>query len=965
MSDPSALPLPVPRPLPTMPMEAEAAFYRRYSWCLNAFPTIQEVTEHLSEELNRLPGVRADWRGAEVMANIFLLSCAILDASDDFLFGSSYDFSKLQARIPILRPAVLLFNVCQKAMEKFRTFRLRDIIGWREQWEAALHEFLRVYVAGEPSDESLLDKRTVRLLALLQTELPADLRRQRLKNPAAFRSQDLTGFDVVRMGRKLLAGSISRDRPVLLVGLRTAGSYFAPLLRAFLANEGYGNVSSVTLRPKKGASARELQRIAGAAGKSGLAVIIDEPVNTGSTLAKCVNILRKNGFAPSDIVAVFPVHPSARDWGQSGNFLALPGLRFFPLMPEEYYKHELFLPEKAVDRLQEYFRNRGWREARIVESATAQRLNLHLRSLSEEKFHSRLKRVYEVQLEDSAGQRETRYVLAKGVGWGWWSYHAFLAGEALSGCVPAILGLRDGVLFTEWVAGSQEAESKTNRAHLVSSVASYVATRCKSLRLREDPSPDLRRGGWQLGGELLTELLSRPYGSSAAMALIRHAIRADLSRLHCPVPTLIDGKMRPLEWVQTNSALLKTDFEHHGLGKIELSVTDPAYDLAEALLYFHLSRQEEDDLLRLYANCSGDSGVRERLFLHKLLAGMWAMSGASANLQDPRLAPRHPEFNEQYMSAWNFSMIHTARYCASLCQQPKERKWASPLVMLDIDGVLDRQIFGFPSTTSAGIRAVSLLHTHGIPIAVNTARSPLEVKEYCRAYGFVGGAAEYGSYVWDALNSQERVLISQESLEEMAKLRNALQSYPGIYLNPDYRFCLKVYTYDAGRTVPLPTLFVQDVMADLGLRRLALHQTYTDSTIIAQEVDKGIGMQALLELAHLNAVETLAIGDSEPDLPMFRQATRCFAPAQVSCRDAARLLGCHIANAPYQVGLLEIVRRIVHAEGSSCEKCRVGRQTWSEDQDPFLTALSVADQRRMKLLLRAIFNRRSLQAFKK
>ncbi len=83
-------------------------------------------------------------------------------------------------------------------------------------------------------------------------------------------------------------------------------------------------------------------------------------------------------------------------------------------------------------------------------------------------------------------------------------------------------------------------------------------------------------------------------------------------------------------------------------------------------------------------------------------------------------------------------------------------------------------------------------------------------------------------------------------------------------------------------------------------------------------MDKGTGMQILLELADLNGAETLTIGDTEHDLPMFRRATRCFAPAQVSCRDAARLLGCHIKNAAFQVGLLEIIRTIVHAHGGSC-----------------------------------------------
>jgi hypothetical protein len=76
-----------------------------------------------------------------------------------------------------------------------------------------------------------------------------------------------------------------------------------------------------------------------------------------------------------------------------------------------------------------------------------------------------------------------------------------------------------------------------------------------------------------------------------------------------------------------------------------------------------------------------------------------------------------------------------------------------------------KQIFGFPSTTVSGVKAISLLHAHGFSVMVNTARSITETKAYCQAYGFVGGVADYGGVIWDALSGQERVLVSQESLD--------------------------------------------------------------------------------------------------------------------------------------------------------------------------------------------------------
>src|SRR5207302_1105592 len=159
---------------------------------------------------------------------------------------------------------------------------------------------------------------------------------------------------------------------------------------------------------------------------------------------------------------------------------------------------------------------------RVLASPAVERLNLDLQRRSKEEFHTRLKRLYEVRLDDDAGRTETRHVLAKSVGWGWLGYHAVLAGEPLRGFVPPLL-VRHGI------------------AH---------------------------RAG--------------------------------------PFAVLIDGKMRAQEWITGPGSLLKTDFEHHGQGKNALNVTDPAYDLAEAILSLGLSEPEERWLISRYIEQSGD-----------------------------------------------------------------------------------------------------------------------------------------------------------------------------------------------------------------------------------------------------------------------------------------------------------------------------------------------------------------------
>ncbi|TMI77554.1 MAG: hypothetical protein E6H04_13995, partial [Bacillati bacterium ANGP1] len=104
---------------------------------------------------------------------------------------------------------------------------------------------------------------------------------------------------------------------------------------------------------------------------------------------------------------------------------------------------------------------------------------------------------------------------------------------------------------------------------------------------------------------------------------------------------------------------------------------------------------------------------------------------AAADLNEARLSGRAEEFNRWYNDARDFLTVQTMRFCAGLCHRPEAPQWRSPLVVMDIDGVLDRQVFGFPSTSAAGIEAVSLLHAHGFAVALDTARSAPQVKEYC------------------------------------------------------------------------------------------------------------------------------------------------------------------------------------------------------------------------------------------
>jgi hydroxymethylpyrimidine pyrophosphatase-like HAD family hydrolase len=300
--------------------------------------------------------------------------------------------------------------------------------------------------------------------------------------------------------------------------------------------------------------------------------------------------------------------------------------------------------------------------------------------------------------------------------------------------------------------------------------------------------------------------------------------------------------------------------------------------------------------------------------------------------------------------------------------------------VLDIDGVLDRRVFGFPCTTAAGIEALSLLHVHEFSIALNTARSASEVKDYCRAYSLAGGVAEHGSYLWDAVGRRERVLLSAETARQLEELRRHLRSIPGVFLDERHQYSIRAFTYrdkplgmiqsvlssarssiiGDGALAPISTHIVNQLLVDLRLDRLAFHHTMIDTTIVAKEVDKGTGLVALRDWVLAPNAETIAVGDSEPDLAMFRVATRSFAPSNLSCRRQAHLLGCRIVHHPDQRGLLEIVRKIIHPDDRRCALCTPGEMKFPDQDKVFMVVMRAADRSWATNLLQAMLRNGSL-----
>ena len=571
-------------------LPTELEFYSSYNWCLDPHLTFREAIGHLRGEIDRFNSLPQGWQTVEVATNVFLLSCALLNGVDEYLRGPTLRIPKQLAGTLPGRGARWM---TEKIAESLRRRHRAQARRWRVRWQADLDEFLAIFAQGV-SEPALFAEAGSRLAHLLQTPLSSDLQDERLGVPSPFRRLDLTHFDVLALGRRFMKRVSDRSQPILLLGLRTSGTYFAALLQAFFKVEGYETVSSLTVQPKKGPGSEERKELKRYAQQDYALVIVDDPPHTGHTIFLAFDIARRAGFDLDNVTALVPTHPAQSNWSKS-----LPSHIIVSLEPEQWHKNRLLDPRRVESRLAEYFQPQGFTKARLIESPRAAEFNAGLQSCTDRRRGSMLKQIYEVQLQTPQGRTETRYVLAKGVGVGWLGYHAFLAGHRLSAFVPPILGLRDAILYMEWLPPSLPTENgNLERDTWIETSASYVAARARMLALPKSRAPG--KAIYENGLRLLAEVLSKAYGRFATDTLMRARIQKRLCRQPCRFPTLIDGNMGRTEWIVGAYGPLKIDYEHHGFGKTELNVIDPAYDLAETVLNLALSPEEERRLIRRY-----------------------------------------------------------------------------------------------------------------------------------------------------------------------------------------------------------------------------------------------------------------------------------------------------------------------------------------------------------------------------
>jgi hydroxymethylpyrimidine pyrophosphatase-like HAD family hydrolase len=798
---------------------------------------------------------------------------------------------------------------------------LRRTREWQRDVAALVDDLADVVVVGEARPAPALAHRC-RRIALDIAELPVAVRQAVVRLPACFHDFDQRPEDLARLVERFTEDGADRDGPVLVAGVRTSGNYLAPLLAAGLRARGRHDTRVLTLRPGRPLLDAE-RALVRAVAPAGHVLVTDDPPVTGSSLAAACAALERLGVPRSATVLL----------------LALQG--------ESAHLPCSLAPYRAVTLAQDEWGLRSRLEPEAVRSELAALLEdeldidgvepVPLPGAARRRHHRSLFSVRGRHVVDGTATELT--VLASGVGLGYFGAHHLAVARALDAFGPRVLGLRDGVLYREWIAAERRMAADGDA--LPTSVAEYVAARRRALRVDRDRTVAMigQRPVWEVAGLVL----GGGFGRAAPVARVALVNRAARRLLRVTQPSVVDGNMTPDHWftaAEDGQPALKVGLSDRTYWSLGLACCDPAFDLAGAGA-FAADGTLAERVRMAWTHETGEGVDPERWLLYEL-AHLWGRLRAD----------RANEAMVRHASA-----RAAQRYFAGAFLGDVAVEGARTLCALDIDGVLESEQLGFPTLTRASATALRALIAHGYsPVAVS-GRGLAEVRERCRAYGLAAGVAEYGSAL--CLDGGERVvtLVGADGHGALGRLRAALQERDGVHLDPAHVHALRAYRVGAdSRRRPLDVEEVSECLHASGTAG-AIEAIRGDSQtdLVASGIDKGTGLTALVDALAAGHGDgrpevVLAVGDTAADAPMLALARSAFVPAHAS--GAAMIAGARRVRRRYQPGLALAVAELLGHHPGGCPRCRVPRQT--SDGQLLLDLLSISEDGRRGIAARTL-----------
>ncbi|HTR81298.1 MAG TPA: HAD hydrolase family protein [Bacteroidota bacterium] len=927
--------------------DTEHQFYALYDWCLNPYLSFEDLLRRLNEELERYPSLVPEWQREESMINIYLFVCAIGCVIDDFRSRRRWNVYPLKKKFPRLKSALTAAGGALNIPFRVSRFSSRArLLRVKVSVDGMIDRVCMLLAKKEsPRPDQVLKVKSLFDSILLQG-IPRQILRNRMKLNEGFRCQDLTHFDVFLLMEKLLAAGIEPNSPVGVLGLRSAGSYFAPLAASYLSLSAPQPVSWLTIRPKDGLDRRERAALQRWQAASSQVFVVDDYPNSGESLKLTFDALRSQGIRPEKITFLVPRHPMETGW--LDRIRTQTGVKIIVLEQNELYKRRLLDIPFQENILREYFGKTDTDNFAIVKNPETEMINAKLRSHEGESFQARMKYVYDVHRRRPDGEDVGSRILLKSVGWGWLGYHAYIIANRMSSFVPKYIGLRNGFLYSEWMEREDTPTDVKSSLELAGRMGHYIGTRVKRLHLDEDPRFASRDYGW--GWLELLAIVRRAYGSYLGRLIDRKLI-ALLGGCIQKVPTHTDGRMRAEDWIHTQRGAVKVDFEQHTFGAPELDIVDPAHDLAGAAFEFDMSKEDEEKMLQAYKASSGDDAIDDRLLLYKILYGTIVGKHSAEETRQRQSREGKERANSRYTRARTFLAKTMNDFVSGALPKISPVEWTRNVFVMDLDGVFDAEILGFPHTTISGLQALATLQTNGWAIVLNTGRSVEHVRAYCRAYNLHGGIAEFGSVFVDAVQGRELPLIEGRGYTQLEKCRERLKELDDVFIDPEYRYSVRAYRFRGHRTEGLSRKEIKEFLARHNFESLSAIFRDEDTYFVQRNIGKEAGSRFLAEYLRHKDPSLVAMGDSDEDIGMLRWASRSFVPGNGSraLKRAARANRWTIFSERSQRALLNAARETVRSRsGGQYLALPDGERTVA---NLMFHLLDVADKPKLKRIL--------------
>ncbi|HEY2764590.1 MAG TPA: HAD family hydrolase [Pseudonocardiaceae bacterium] len=720
-------------------------------------------------------------------------------------------------------------------------------------------------VAAPLGDEITLARRLTGRVAALHPGLPGAV----LRIPSCFRSFDQHPDDMVVLATRYAGKYPERDRAVLVLGVRTSGSYLAPLVAAALLAQGFTEVRSETARPEHRLRTPVRRSSRWVTRRGGRVAIVDDPPTTGHAVRQVARQVVRGGVAERALTLLLPLFDEVPAPLRTYDSIVLP--------VGEWSIHRRLEPAAAAAALASLW---GRPPAGVH----------HLPGDPDLPGRGHHRALFDVVSPD--GERRT--VVAAGAGVGYFGRHALAVARALPGYLPRTHGFVDGVVFRDWLPADQRLGAVC--AEDVPELAGYVRARAAALPAADDHSARLagRQPVWEAGSRVLQE------GYGRLGVLLRPVLLDPVLRGLCsvPRPSVIDGATGVTHWFRDQGALRKVHADVRAFANTDLACYDPVYDLAG----IDPGARDAGVVAALRDAMACDD---ERFLIYQLVH-LWdrRRTGAAAHRESARAVQR---------------------YVAGALLSGLTRSQDGPLCALDVDGVLESDALGFPIITPSAALALRSVIAHGYRPVLATGRSLDEVRERCESYGLTGGVAEYGAVAYDHSTGTVLDRVPAADQRTLAEVRDALCSTPGVSVDQDYRHIVRAHRSGPdGNRRSLPAALVRTVLAGIGTgHRLRVIDGDGQTDLVAAGVDKGGGLRALADLLGTCTDPqgiALAVGDSAADLPMLALARHSYAPANADAQ--VRAAGVHLLRRGYAAGLAQAVQRLIGHRPGSCPMCR-------------------------------------------